>query len=425
MARKLRKSEGKQCALAEIPGSPQEPVPLPSICVEDKNARLQTGIGELDRVLGGGIVPGSLMLLGGEPGIGKSTLLLQALSRLSERGLEILYVSGEESPSQIKLRADRLHAGHCSMLVMCESSMEKVTGTVIEKRPHILAVDSIQTLFDSGTSSLPGSISQIRSVTSALMQLAKTMTLPIFIVGHVTKDGTIAGPRALEHLVDTVLYFEGDRTHSFRILRTVKNRFGPTHEIGVFEMSDSGLLEVKNPSNIFMQQRQHETPGSVIVPCMEGSRPILVEIQALVNQSYLAMPRRTTAGVDTNRLALLTAVAERHLELTLYDRDIFVNVAGGFKLSEPAADLPLIAAVLSSFVERPVGSDTAVFGEVGLTGEIRPVSHTQHRLTEAARLGLKRCIMPVAGGDKLSVPKGMKVIKAATIHQLQEVLDQP
>ncbi len=399
------------------------PLPLSAISSKDRAIRIPVGIDEFDRVLGGGIVPGSLILIGGEPGIGKSTILLQALTILSERGLNVLYISGEESPAQIRLRAERLGAHQGSLLILCESNMELVLKAVLDTGPDILAVDSIQTLFDPQIGSLPGSMNQVRNVTSALMHMAKGLKIPIFIVGHVTKDGAIAGPRVLEHLVDTVLYFEGDRTHSFRILRTVKNRFGPTHEIGVFEMTDSGLSEVSNPSNIFLEQRGKASPGSVILPCIEGSRPILVEIQALVNQSYLAMPRRTTAGVDTNRLALLTAVAEKHLDITLYDKDIFINVVGGFRLSEPAADLPLICAILSSLIEKPLGTRIAVFGEVGLTGEVRPVGQMQLRLNEAARLGITRCILPEPGGQKLNVPANMDVINISSIQGIVNFMD--
>ncbi len=400
----------------------EAPLPLSEISSKDKAVRLETGIAEVDRVLGGGIVAGSLILLGGEPGIGKSTLLLQTLSVLSGRELKVLYVSGEESSAQIKLRAERIGPGSGSMLVLCESAMPRVEEAVRQTQPDILAVDSIQTLHDPGIGSLPGSINQVRSVASALMQVAKGMGLTVFIIGHVTKEGAIAGPRALEHLVDTVLYFEGDRTHSFRILRTVKNRFGPTHEIGVFEMTDSGLKEVTNPSNVFMDQREKDIAGSVIVPCLEGTRPILVEIQALVNRSYLAMPRRTTAGVDSNRLALLTAVAEKHLGIALYDRDIFINVAGGFRLSEPAADLPLICAILSSFTEKALGLGTAVFGEVGLTGEIRPVGRMQLRINEASRLGINKCLVPRAGTEKLKVPEGMELVRASSLQDINSVL---
>ncbi len=399
-----------------------KPVHLSEIPATDQSIRIPIGINELDRVLGGGMVPGSLILLGGEPGIGKSTLLLQALSMLAGRELDVLYVSGEESAAQIGIRSQRLKAAQGDMLILCESNMDSIIEAISESRPDVLAVDSIQTLFDPRTGSIPGSISQVKNILSTLMQISKAMLLPVIIIGHVTKEGAIAGPRALEHMVDTVLYFEGERTHSFRILRTVKNRFGPTHEIGVFEMTDSGLSEVRNPSNIFMKHRVHNAPGSVIVPCLEGSRPILVEIQALVNQSYLAMPRRTTSGIDANRLALLTAVAERHLGINFYDKDIFVNVAGGFRLSEPAADLPLICALVSSLTEKGLGLETAVFGEVGLTGEVRPVGSMQMRINEAARLGIDKCLIPEAGTDKLKIPGTMKISKISMVYEIGQLL---
>ena len=385
-----------------------------------EQTRFQTGIGEFDRVLGGGIVPGSLVLLGGEPGIGKSTLLLQVLSKLSNRGLTVLYTSGEESPEQIKIRASRLGI-EGKILLACMSELEAVLQTVADKQPDILAVDSIHTLYSQDVNSLPGSLGQVKAASSSLMGLAKGFKIPIFIVGHVTKEGAIAGPKALEHLVDTVLYFEGDRTQAFRILRTVKNRFGPTHEIGIFEMKDSGLEEVASPSNLFLEHRNNSVAGSTIFPCIEGTRPLLVEIQALVNQSYLALPRRTTAGFDSNRLALLTAVVEKHLDISLFDKDIFVNVAGGLKISEPAADLPLLCAILSSFYDRPVNHSTVIFGEVGLTGEIRPVSHSDLRINEAKRLGIKKCIMPAYAKDK-QLPQDMTVAQINHITQLPDLL---
>lgn len=425
MTEKRLQAPSRESSFARRVGTETQvkPVALSSIPAKDQAVRIPVAIPEFDRVLGGGLVPGSLVLLGGEPGIGKSTLLLQALFMLSGRDLKVLYASGEESPAQIRLRAERINSRQNSLLILCESNMNLLQESIIETKPDILAVDSIQTLFDPQVGSLPGSISQVRNVTSILMQISKSLMLPVFIVGHVTKEGAIAGPRALEHLVDTVLYFEGDRTHSYRILRTVKNRFGPTHEIGVFEMTDSGLSEVRNPSDIFMEHREKDIPGSAIVPCMEGSRPILVEIQALVNQSYLAMPRRTTAGVDSNRLALLTAVAEKHLGITLYDRDIFINVAGGFRLSEPATDLPLICAILSSFTEKALGLGTAVFGEVGLTGEVRPVGRMQLRLNEVAKFGITRCLIPRPGADKLKIPEGMKIIRASSIHDIKQAIN--
>ena len=386
----------------------------------EEEVRFLTGIGELDRVLGGGIVPGSLILLGGEPGIGKSTLLLQVLAKLAAKGHRVLYASGEESSSQIRLRAKRLGIKEDIMLI-CQPQLEIISKHVQESNPDVLAVDSIQTMYCQDVSSLPGSIGQVKATASRLIHLAKGLTMPIFIVGHVTKDGIIAGPRALEHLMDTVLYFEGDRTQAFRLLRTVKNRFGPTHEIGIFEMKDSGLEEVKNPSDLFLEHRNVDVPGSAIFPCIEGTRPLLVEIQALVNQSYMALPRRTTAGFDSNRLALLTAVTEKLLGTALFDKDIFVNVAGGFKITEPAGDLPLICAILSSFYEKPLAHTTAIFGEVGLTGEVRPVSNMELRVKEAQRLGLKRCLMPMGASLKKN-KKGIEVMQLSHISMLPEVL---
>ncbi len=386
----------------------------------EETKRFLTKIEEFDRVLGGGIVPGSLILLGGEPGIGKSTLLLQVLAKLARNGLKVLYASGEESASQIRLRAKRIGIREDVKLI-CQPQLEIIANHVSEIKPDVLAVDSIQTLYSHEVSSLPGSVGQVKATAAKLIHLAKTLVMPVFIVGHVTKDGSIAGPRTLEHLMDTVLYFEGDRTQAFRLLRTVKNRFGPTHEIGIFEMKDSGLQEVKNPSDLFLEHRHADVPGSVIFPCIEGTRPLLVEIQALVNQSYMALPRRTTAGFDSNRLALLTAVTEKLMGTALFDKDIFINVAGGFKISEPAGDLPLICSILSSFFDVPISHTTAIFGEVGLTGEIRPVSNMELRIKEANRLGMKRCLMP-KGPLKDKAAAGMEILQLNHIGELQELL---
>ncbi len=381
-------------------------IALSDVSSLDEGGRIEVGMDEVDRVLGGGLVPGGLVLLGGEPGIGKSTLLLQVLMRLEGKGERVLYVSGEESLSQLRLRADRL--GRCGegLFVASESDLERVLGLVNDLRPSVLAIDSVQTLSAPDIASAPGSVAQVRESTAWLMRTGKRLSLPVIIIGHVTKDGAIAGPRVLEHLVDTVLYFEGDRSYSFRILRSVKNRYGPTHEIGVFEMRETGLEEVPNPSRLFLGQQASAVPGSVIVPCMEGTRPILVEIQALVSPSYLAMPRRTVTGFDTNRLALLIAVAEKHLGVVLYDKDIFINVAGGIKISETASDLAIIAALVSSLQEQPVCLGTAFFGEVGLTGEVRPVGRADIRLNEVARLGLRRCVMPTVASQGIQVPEG-------------------
>ncbi len=392
-----------------------EAVALSDVSSLNEGGRIKVGMGEVDRVLGGGLVPGGLVLLGGEPGIGKSTLLLQLLMRLEAKGEKVLYVSGEESLAQLRLRADRL--GRCGkgLFVASESGLDRILGLVDDLGPSVLAIDSVQTLSAPDVASAPGSITQVRESTAWLMKISKRLSIPVIIIGHVTKDGAIAGPRVLEHLVDTVLYFEGDRSYSFRILRSVKNRYGPTHEIGIFEMRETGLEEVPNPSRLFLGQYASAVPGSVIVPCMEGSRPILVEIQALVNSSYLAMPRRTVTGFDTNRLALLVAVAERHLGVVLYDKDIFINVAGGIKVSEPASDLAIIAALVSSLQGQPVCPGTAFFGEVGLTGEVRPVGRADIRLNEVARLGLRRCVMPILASQGMHVPEGVEVLQVNSL----------
>lgn len=375
----------------------------------------------MDRVLGGGLVPGGMVLLSGEPGIGKSTLLLQILASLTSDRRTILYVSGEESLNQIRLRAERLGSIPETLWVAAESDFDRIVEIAEEKSPAVMAVDSVQTISCSDISSAPGSVSQVREATARLMQFAKARDIPVILVGHVTKEGTIAGPRVLEHLVDTVLYFEGDRSHTFRLLRTVKNRYGPTHEIGVFEMSGTGLMEVPNPSEIFLSQRPEPVPGSIIVPCMEGTRPILVEIQSLVSPSHLNMPRRTATGIDNNRLALLVAIMERHLAVPLYDRDIFVNVVGGMKITETAADLGIILAMLSSLNDTPLDRGTAVFGEVGLTGEVRPVSRHDMRLNEVRRLGLRRCIIPVHGSERLTALEALDTVPVKTISEASKV----
>ncbi len=388
---------------------PDNPVQLSTVDTESSESRIPLEVEELDRVLGGGLVPGGLVLLGGEPGIGKSTLLLQILMRLSRRGMKVLYVSGEESLSQIRMRAERLGTCPEGLWSMCECSLEKIQATVKELKPGFLAVDSIQTMSAPGISSAPGSVVQVRESTAIIMQVVKTMAIPTVIVGHVTKDGAIAGPRVLEHLVDTVLYFEGDRSHSFRLLRTVKNRYGPSFEIGVFEMTGKGLRQVTNPSRLFMGDHSNPVAGAVTVPCLEGTRPIMVEIQALVTPSNMAMPRRTTTGIDSNRLAMLSAVAQRQLGIHLQEYDIFVNVAGGLKIAEPAADLGIIAAVVSSVQEQPVPETMAMFGEISLTGELRAVGRSELRLREASRLGFSSCVLPKSGSSALNVPEGMEL----------------
>ncbi len=397
--------------------SDQAPVLLSGIDASDTGTRIPLEVEELDRVLGGGLVPGGLVLLGGEPGIGKSTLLLQILMRLARMGMKVLYVSGEESLAQIRIRAERL--GQCpdGLWSMCECSLDRIQAAVKEVEPRFLAIDSIQTMNSPGLSSAPGSVAQVREATARIMKIAKSMAIPTVIVGHVTKEGAIAGPRVLEHLVDTVLYFEGDRSHSFRLLRTVKNRYGPTFEIGVFEMTEGGLRQVTNPSKLFMGSHVSPVPGAVTVPCIEGTRPLMVEIQALVTRSNMAMPRRTTTGIDSNRLAMLVAVAQRQLGLALHECDIFVNVAGGLRVSEPAADLGIIAAVVSSFLEMPPAPASALFGEIGLTGELRPVSRTELRLKEAARLGFSSCIIPASILSGVAVPEGLTILPASDLKE--------
>jgi len=369
--------------------------PRPIDAVEaDEKARVKTGIGEVDRVLGGGIVAGSAILVGGDPGIGKSTLLLQVMHRLASAGKKVLYVSGEESASQIRLRADRIGASSKSLYVLVEVSLENILTHIKEVAPDAIVIDSIQTVYSSMLTSAPGSVGQVREASERFIILSKKTGIPVFLVGHVTKDGSIAGPKVLEHMVDTVLYFEGDSGHSYRIIRGIKNRFGPTNEIGVFEMRDRGLVEVSNPSEYFLTERPEGMAGSVVVAAIEGTRPILVEIQSLVASTSFGMPRRTAIGVDGNRLSLLVAVLDKIGGLHLGNHDIFLNVAGGVKLAEPAADLGVVAAVASSFLDRSIDPKTVVFGEVGLTGEIRGINQMEVRIREAARMGFARCVLP-------------------------------
>lgn len=388
--------DGRSAQAADMPSC--RPVPLADVPGGPDGHRINTGIKEFDRVLGGGMVPGATVLLGGEPGIGKSTLLLQVLAKAAASGKKVLYISGEEAPTQIRTRAIRLGMEttlNRDFLVAGEVYLERMERYINDLSPDILAVDSIQTTVCADITSTPGSISQVREAASRLIQISRPKAMTMFLVGHVTKEGTLAGPRILEHLVDTVLYFEGERGHVFRILRTVKNRYGPTYEIGVFEMAGNGLREVDNPSEVFLTDRPEAVPGSVVTVCLEGTRPILVEIQALVSRSYLANPRRTSTGFDANRLAMLIAVAERQLGVVLYDKDIFINVAGGLRITEPAADIAILMAIISSLHGTPIHLATALFGEIGLTGEIRSVARAGLRLNEIARLGFKKCIMPV------------------------------
>ena len=386
-----------------------------------REQRVCCGITELDRVFGGGVIPGSLTLIGGDPGIGKSTLLLQASARLAGHG-KALYVTAEESARQVRLRADRLGVTAEELYLLAETSLEVVFEQVRELKPAFLVIDSIQTIFTGELDSAPGSVSQVRECASQLMHLAKREGVSTFLVGHVTKEGSLAGPRMLEHLVDTVLYFEGDPGHAYRVLRAVKNRYGSTNEIGVFEMKDQGLREVENPSEMFLAERPRDAAGSVVVPSLEGTRPILVELQALVSGTSYGNPRRTTMGLDHNRVSLLVAVLEKKAGLSLLAQDIFVNVAGGVRLAEPAVDLGITAALVSSHLNRVVPPDTILFGEVGLTGEVRAVSHPELRVREASRLGFKRCLLPSGSARNLDAPKGLELAPVQSIDNLIEAL---
>ncbi|MBA4369175.1 MAG: DNA repair protein RadA [Desulfobacterium sp.] len=409
---------GKSGSISNI----QEPVPINSIELI-KEHRLLTGINEFDRVLGGGLVSGSLVLIGGDPGIGKSTLMLQALHGLAMKGRKVLYVSGEESIKQIKIRSERLSTASSDMLlVVSEIDLETIISMVDKYKPDVLVIDSIQTMFNGDLSAAPGSVSQVRESTMHLMLMAKKTGIPTFLVGHVTKDGAIAGPRIMEHMVDTVLYFEGDRNHVFRILRAVKNRFGSTNEIGVFEMKDKGLDEVANPSAVFLSERPENTPGSIVTASVEGTRPILVEIQGLAGSSTLGTPRRTILGLDQNRVSLLVAVMERKLGFQLMGHDIFMNVAGGVKVDEPAVDMGIIAAVASSFLDRSIDSGTVVIGEVGLTGEVRAISHPDIRVSEIKKMGFTRCLVPASNLKRMSITQGIEVIGIHNISQAVEIL---
>ncbi len=369
------------------------PVRLSSVTAADTD-RIKTDICELGRVLGGGIVEGSLVLVGGDPGIGKSTLLLQMCYNLAKNGNSVLYISGEESLGQIKLRAQRVGEASDNLMVLCETSLDTIENVLENVKPQIVVIDSIQTMYREEVGAAPGSVSQVRETTAVLMQLAKGLNISIFIVGHVTKEGVVAGPRMLEHMVDTVLYFEGDKNAAYRILRSVKNRFGSTNEIGVFEMRQEGLAEVANPSEYMLTGRPEEASGSVVVCLLEGTRPILVEIQALVCDSNFGMPRRTAAGADYNRVNLLMAVLEKRAGIHLSGSDAYVNIAGGMKVNEPAMDLGIVMALVSSFRNRPMMENTIVFGEVGLAGEVRAVSQPQIRINEAVKLGFENCILP-------------------------------
>ena len=387
----------------------------------DEQKRFQTGMKELDRVLGGGIVPGSLVLVGGDPGIGKSTLLLQVCQKLAgER--QVLYISGEESLSQIKLRANRMGDFSDNMKLFCETNLGTIRDVIEKKQPEFVVIDSIQTMYSEEVASAPGSVSQVRESTNVFMQLAKGLGITIFIVGHVTKEGTVAGPRVLEPMVDTVLYFEGDRHASYRILRGVKNRFGSTNEIGVFEMRQNGLVEVENPSEYMLSGKPENASGSVVACSIEGTRPLLIEIQALVCDTNFGMPRRTATGTDYNRVNLLMAVLEKRIGLHLANCDAYVNIAGGIRMNEPAIDLGIVMAIVSSYKNRPVDERMIVFGEVGLSGEVRAVNMPEQRVAEAKKLGFETCVVPEVSLDMVKGIKGIKIIGVKTINDAMNLI---
>ncbi len=396
-----------------------EPVAISDVSAVS-GSRISTGIRELDRTLGGGVVTGSVILIGGDPGIGKSTIILQSLNGLSKLG-KVLYVSGEESPEQIKIRADRLNIRSDEIILLPETSLEGIITVAQKIKPRVIVIDSIQTIFSLELPSAPGSVGQIRECSTKLMFYAKKHGVPLFIIGHVTKDGAIAGPKVLEHIVDTVLYFEGDKGNPFRILRAVKNRFGSTNEIGVFEMQEAGLREVENPSELFLSGRPENVPGSVVTVSLEGTRPLLIEIQALVTPSSFGMPRRTAIGVDYNRINLLVAVLDKRLGMQLGGMDIYVNVVGGLKIDEPAIDMGIIAAIVSSFKNKVVETGIFTFGEVGLSGELRAISQADIRIKEASKLGFKKGIVPTTNSTQ-SNEKDINIIGAKNVEEAVQIL---
>lgn len=410
---------------AAVPLKSVEPARMKEITTENEQ-RLMTGISELDRVLGGGIVAGSLVLVGGDPGIGKSTLLLQMCKNLSDKGETVLYVSGEESLKQIKLRGDRIGNFSDTIFLLSETSISVIDGAIEKVQPKVVIIDSIQTMYDENVDAAPGSISQVREITSILLRIAKSRGISIFIVGHVTKEGNVAGPRMLEHMVDTVLYFEGDSAAAYRILRGVKNRFGSTNEIGVFEMKGKGLIEVPNPSEYMMQGKPIGESGSVVACAIEGTRSFMIEVQALVCHTYFNMPRRTAAGTDYNRVNLLIAVLEKRLGMRLSDSDAYVNVAGGMRITEPALDLAIIVALISSQSGKAMDDRTVIFGEVGLVGEVRAVPQCEKRVAEALKTGYKTCILPYA--NKLAIEKGgnldLSGMNLVGIKNIREIVDR-
>ena len=412
---------GSARSMGKGPHSGAKPSNLSEVSIQEET-RMQTHMEELDRVLGGGIVPGSLTLVGGDPGIGKSTLLLQVCRHMASDGRKVLYISGEESLRQIKIRANRLGQFSDQLLLLCETSLEVVEETIRNVMPDITIIDSIQTMYHEEISSAPGSVSQVRESTNVLLQLAKGLNISIFIVGHVTKEGTVAGPRVLEHMVDTVLYFEGDRHASYRILRGVKNRFGSTNEIGVFEMKEEGLIEVKNPSEFMLSGKPEGASGSIVSCSMEGTRPILLEIQALVCHSNFGIPRRQAIGTDFNRVNLLMAVLEKRLGVQMSDCDAYVNLAGGMRIIEPAIDLGIAMAIVSSFKNRVIDDKMLAFGEIGLSGEVRGVSMAEQRVSEAAKLGFTTCVLPEVNRSQLRPIEGMKVIGIKTVQDAIDLI---
>ncbi|MBU0987896.1 MAG: DNA repair protein RadA [Proteobacteria bacterium] len=410
-----------QAAMRDSISDQAAPIAIDSVALEPE-IRFSTAINEFDRVLGGGLVPGTLVLIGGDPGIGKSTLMLQVLYGLAVKGRKVFYVSGEESTRQIRMRSQRLAAIAPGLLVVSEIDLESILAMIGKVQPDVVVIDSIQTMFSPDLTSAPGSVSQVRESTVRLMLMAKKTGTAVFLIGHVTKDGAIAGPRLLEHMVDTVLYFEGDRNHVFRILRAVKNRFGSTNEIGVFEMNEAGLQEVANPSALFLSERPTDTPGSVVTASMEGTRPILVELQALVSSTSFGNPRRTILGIDHNRVALLVAIIEKKLGMHLMGHDIFMNVAGGVKIDEPAVDMGIVAAVASSFLDRSIQKNTIVLGEVGLTGEVRAIGHVETRVAEARKMGFTRCLVPAGNVKRMTGVNEMDIKGIRTVGEAMEEL---
>ena len=414
------KTKGVSASTSAVTGDYVNPQALSEIVLGDED-RYDTHIGELNRVLGGGLVKGSLILVGGDPGIGKSTLLLQVAGNLSGDKKDILYISGEESLRQIKLRANRIGEFSDTLKFMCETNLSNIEEAITRTKPEVIVIDSIQTMYNESVTSAPGSVSQVRETTSVLLRIAKSMNISVFIVGHVTKEGQVAGPRVLEHMVDTVLYFEGDRHASYRILRAVKNRFGSTNEIGVFEMQEKGLFEVENPSEFMLDGRPQNASGSVVTCSVEGTRPILIEIQALVCRTNFGFPRRQANGTDYNRVNLLMAVLEKRLGLQMADYDAYVNLAGGMKVAEPSLDLGICLAIISSFKNKPISDDVIAFGEVGLSGEVRSVNMAEARVSEAKKLGFKTCIVPKALSDKLK--KNYKDIEIIGVSSVADAMN--